>query len=207
MKKIIALLAVALICASLAACTQQEASADTTENNVTDNVTTKAEETTEPETEAQTKPATDWKSEAKKLLDPLKETSDTYCLYDMNGDEVPELIILSGESAAQTQYSLYDLTKPEAAPLQFGSGNSVVGGYEGNSLILLYGKMGEQTITKYTYDGTKIDSVILSTVDIPVGEDYTEIDELKFTAANDESGLNWTKNPEENNANTVKAIG
>ena len=205
MKKLISLLLTALLCASLASCAKQSLADDTTDKSVTDKIT-ESNDTTAPELPAETKPSVDWKSEAVKILEPLKETNDTYCLYDMNGDDVPELIILTGKNAAQTQYNLYDLTKTDASALAFGSGNSVLGGYEGIAVITLYGKMGEETITKFTYDGTKIDSQVLVTREVPVGEDYTEISEVAFFAANDQNGLAWTKNPSENNADTVKAI-
>ena len=73
-------------------------------------------------------------------------------------------------------------------------------------IILQYGKMGEETVTKYTYDGETLKEEVLISREVPVGEDYIGFTGLASFGVNDLSGLSWNENPAENNAQLLESV-
>lgn len=204
MKKLFVVILSAILCLCLVSCAAKNNAEDTSaESTKADTI---AADTTKKEEEATTEAPFDWESAAVSVLAEYADTSAQYSLYDMNGDKIPEIIVLSGESSAQMRYLLYDLTKKDAEPIAFGGGSSLLCGYEGTDIILQYGKMGEETVTKYSYDGETLKEEILISREVPVGEDYIGFTGLASFGVNDLSGLSWNENPAENNAQLLQSV-
>ena len=203
MKKLITFMLLLSLCMSLVSCTAVVVSQDTAEAKET-----KAEETTEEITteEVTTEAPFDWKSAAVAVLAEYIETVAEYSVYDMNGDKNPEIIICTGKNSAETKYFLYDLTKEKSEPMQFGSGSTLLCGFHGQDIILQFGKMGEETVTKYSYDGEKLTDEVILSREVPIGEDYLEFTGLKSYKIEDMSGLSWVENPKDDNDALIAGV-
>lgn len=204
MKRFVAFLLLFAICLTLFGCTKSDTKTDTTDTGTEPvaDVTTEAD-TTEAVT---TEPTFDWKTTALGILAEYVDTIAEYCVYDMNGDNVPEIIVRSGSSSADMSYYLYDLAKDKPEPVKFGIGSSLLCGFDENSLILQFGKMGDETVTRYTYDGEKLSEELLLSREVPLDEDYIAFKGLQYYSADDPSGLSWTENPENNNPALLDAV-
>ena len=202
MKRIVSAVLLIVLLFSLASCSDKKVPEETSEL-ATKADTTVIEETTEETTVEETTEAPyDWKADAITVLSQYIETDATYSVYDMNDDNIPEIIVMNGTIAADTKFYLYDLKKNTAEPIEFGSGNSMLCGYDGN-IILQYCKMGFETITEYKYDGNEFSEDILLDREVPLDEDYLGLKSLDSYSVNDLSGFSWMENPSDGNAEIV----
>lgn len=220
MKKIVIFLLCAALCASLASCTAKNTADDTTVSAVQTEVNTgfetektdsKSDETTVPdesESEALTTSITvNWQTAAVSALSEYAEDSNAvYYLYDMNSDKVPELVVHTGKSSADLKYMLYDLSEKSPKATVFGVGTALLCGFGGNGVILQYAKMGEETVTQYTFKDGKLSEKVLFSRDVPLGEDYVAFTPLAQYSVGDFSGLSWNGNQKDSNADLIKNI-
>lgn len=211
MKKIFSVLLMIVLCISFASCSKNEDGGNSSEDiletetaiettEVSADVTTDEDTTVEDTTEA----PYDWKADALTVLSQYIDTDAMYFVYDMNNDGIPEIIVTNGTTAADTKYYLYDLKNSTDSPVEFGSGNCVLCGFDGD-IILQYCKMGFETITKYEYDGEKLNDEVLLDREVPLDEDYLSLKVLNSFSVNDMSGFSWTENPSDFNSDILSS--
>ncbi|MDO5151080.1 MAG: leucine-rich repeat domain-containing protein [Oscillospiraceae bacterium] len=106
---------------------------------------------------------TDYKKVYKDFLDGICDRPDItkvlYTLYDMNKDEIPELITITGTCEADSLTDFYTVRNNQAVLIggRFGgSHRSFDVDADTGQLCLTYGHMGSGGITWYSFDGTSV---------------------------------------------------
>ena len=107
----------------------------------------------------------------------LYDSGGGYFLFDITGDEIPELWIKAGEYEAEYQLLVY--TYDTGIKLLYSEGAGHTDYYQGDGYVIkLYGHMGYATWEKLTYNGFSIMSTIIYEEDINgTDRDYREPEE------------------------------
>lgn len=147
----------------------------------------------------------DFKAKYEEKLNTLqvKDMYSEYALYDIDEDNIPEMIVKSGMSEADTQITIYDIINNDLHEIVidgFGGHTNIVAAKEINTIILQYGQMGYEKVAvlHYNQDGSYITEIIKEEeVDPQIG--YIPFESLKMYRFEDKEGLNWNQNPEDEN--------
>lgn len=127
-----------------------------------------------------------------------------YCLYDIEGDGVPELFVKTGTCEADFVFNLYALRKgtPTLIDELPGGHTYLCGLGEKGTFLLQFGHMEYEKITKYTLSDNKLSETVLFDSQVPF-QGYHELSSPKAYAPDDLSGLNWTANEPEDNQSVM----
>lgn len=147
----------------------------------------------------------DYKAKYEEKLNNLqiKDMYSEYALYDIDEDNIPEMIVKSGMSEADTQITIYDIINNELNEItieEFGGHTNIVGATDINTIILQYGQMDYEKVAvlHYNQDGTYETEIIKEeVVDPQLG--YIPFEALKMYQFEDKEGLNWNQNPDDEN--------
>lgn len=107
-------------------------------------------------------------------------------LYDMDGDNVCELILKTGRSEADAMfyfYSYYDGYLHQLGSLSAGHSALYV---QDDVLILQYGHMGYEQVTELTLRGERILTNCVLDRQLADGEDYTEFSQRPYSSEGDD---------------------
>ena len=172
---------------------------------------TEATETTQPsETEPSTEPVPtqtqtptlSWTEGYAQLLQKLRQDdpmpSREYCLYDINGDNIPEFFYKTGSCEADFMIHLYAMSDYDTEMIATLSGShSGLCGLSGqNACLLVYGIQGHEQIIKLTFTGTHLHQ---ETIYEAFGEEYHDFSYLPLYNVEQREGLHWDGNPEDQN--------
>ena len=147
----------------------------------------------------------DFKSEYKEILSTLesKDLYSEYALYDLDEDSVPEMIVKSGISEADTKITIYDIFDGGVNSIEiegFGGHTNIVGATDINTIIFQYGQMSYEKVglLRYNADSSYTIEIVKEEVTDPqIG--YIPFEALKMYSYDDESGLEWNSNPDDEN--------
>ena len=147
----------------------------------------------------------DFKSKYEEKLNTLqiKDMYSEYALYDIDEDNIPEMIVKSGISEADTQITIYDIINNDLHEIvieEFGGHTNIVGAIDINTIILQYGQMDYEKVAvlHYNQDGSYTTEIIKEeVVDPEIG--YIPFETLKTYQFEDKEGLNWKQNPDDEN--------
>ena len=113
------------------------------------------------------------------MLDDCAQDADFYTVYDIDNDDVPELIILMGHYEAEYYYEVYsydDTEKSADSAGTFEGGHVGLYGIPGeNGMYAQQAFQGNETIFLITMQNGEIKQETVSTQNIGNGE-YTELD-------------------------------
>lgn len=143
------------------------------------------------------------KYQEKLNLLPVEDLYSEYALYDLDKDEIPEMIVKTGDSEANTKIKIYDIIDnvlEEVSIDGFGGHTNIVGAIDINSIILQYGQMDYEKVAvlHYNQDGSyTLEIVKESEVNPEIG--YIPFESLKMYSFEDKEGLSWTENPDDEN--------
>lgn len=133
----------------------------------------------------------------------VKDMYSEYTLYDIDRDNIPEMIVKSGMSEADTQITIYDIINNDLREIVidgFGGHTNIIGAREINTIILQYGQMDYEKVgvLHYNQDGSyKIEIIKEEEVNPQIG--YIPFETLKMYHFDDKGGLNWNQNPDDEN--------
>lgn len=162
---------------------------------------------TETSTEAPTETeasALEWKDSYATLLTAFrsqypKDQSDcSYCLYDLNGDMIPELFVKLGTCEADFEYTVFTFTESGAEQIGALSGShSGLGGLYGQNACLLHTAIqGHESVTKVTMVGRSLTQQVVYEGN---PKEYHAFSALTLYQLEDRSGLSFSGNPIDNN--------
>lgn len=100
-----------------------------------------------------------------------------YSLYDLDGDQVKELITLEGTCTADWQNYVYSINE-EGNPYMVGYFSRQVSIYEadeGEGIYTIWGMQGLEEITQITKEGTDLYEQTLLSKELEAGEAYDEL--------------------------------
>lgn len=126
-----------------------------------------------------------------------------YALYDLDEDNVPEMIVKSGMSEADTKITIYDVINDNLVETNiegFGGHTNIVGAQDINTIIFQYGQMGYEKvgILYYKQDATYITEIVKE-ADMDPQTGYIPFESLKTYSFEDKTGLDWIQNPDDEN--------
>lgn len=153
--------------------------------------------------ESETKIEFKTKYEEKLNVLPVEDLYSEYALYDLDADEIPEMIVKSGMTEADTKIKIYDVINDNLTEVnieEFGGHTNIVGVTDINSIILQYGQMDYERVAvlHYNQDGTYTTEVVKEAeVNPQIG--YIPFETLKMYSFEDKEGLNWNENPDDEN--------
>jgi hypothetical protein len=109
------------------------------------------------------------------------ENIDTYCLYDLEKDGVPELFVRFGTCEADYHYRVYQCSEDTANQIgEFGGGHTSLYSYpEGSGILLVWGHMGCMSISVLRYENGEFQSEEL------YSEDINDNPELEYTSVSE----------------------
>ena len=147
----------------------------------------------------------DFKSKYEEKLNTLQidDMYSEYALYDIDQDNIPEMIVKSGMSEADTKITIYDIINNNLHEIViegFGGHTNIVGAKDINTIILQYGQMDFEKVgvLHYNQDGSYTTEIIKEeVVDPQIG--YIPFEALKMYNFGDREGLNWNQNPDDEN--------
>lgn len=166
--------------------------------------TSATEAPTEVPTETETTPALRWEDTYATLLTAFrsqypKDQSDcSYCLYDLNGDMIPELFVKLGTCEADFEFSVFTFTESGAEQIGKLSGShSGLGGLYGQNACLLHTAIqGHETVTKVTMVGRSLTQQVIYE---GTPKEYHAFSALTLYQLEDRYGLDFSGNPIDNN--------
>ena len=134
---------------------------------------------------------------------PVKSENSEYVLYDIDSDDMPEMIVKTGDSEADTQISIYDFigdTLVETPIKEFGGHTVFVGVSVINTILFQYGQNNYEIdgILHYNSDATYTIEKIRDE-ELGEGMNYIPFEPLKTYSFDDKSGLEWIRNPDDEN--------
>lgn len=100
-----------------------------------------------------------------------------YCLYDVNGNGIEELIIIAGTCEADAQLLIYEYSNGSFSSVGIGSGShiSICGKTTGNGITVHSGHMGYETIKEINIVNGEM-TILTLIEDQEAMEGYTEFD-------------------------------
>lgn len=159
-----------------------------TETTTTTQVTT---------TEATTNQLLEIKSAYEGVLDSFTANEyDEYFLYDIDKNEVPELIIKSGTCEADYMFYYYTYDNKLINLGSDSAGHSYLGiPYDSDEpkLIKSQAHQGHQVVSEITVESGRIKKTYLFEKDVMETEDYAQYDVLSGTSITDMSAINNIK--------------
>lgn len=140
----------------------------------------------------------DWQTAYKEILDKYRSERSVpdenlmagddrdisgYFLFDCSGDDIPELIVRTGNCEAAYMDKIYSYNGKEVVSSEeYGAGHTV---YYSNpneaGAVRVYGHMGYQGIDSFYYDGKTIDEKELFTEDLSTADydaEYTKVSDI-----------------------------
>lgn len=227
MKKIrlICLLLAVLLCLSLCACKTEELADPKDTERPTQTTAPSERETDPPESTAPTQtepvPSTEetlsWKQVYSTLLSELRgrasiegysytDDFSIYSLYDLDGDNIPELFAKLGTCEADYMYHVYTARADGVLKLGIlgGSHSGLCGLWGQNACLRHGGHMGYEQITKITLkNGTLSEETVYESS----SGDYHDLSYLPSYALDQHEGLNWEGNPYDDNQAVLDNLG
>ena len=107
----------------------------------------------------------------------------SYCLYDMNQDGFPELILETGGSEADYMYTVYTVVDDELINCgEFGGGHSVLYTNGSGRLVRYAAQMGIYDIYVSTLEGTMLQTqkIVSGELDYSKEEQYPDLDKFGY---------------------------
>ena len=205
------------LCLSLWGCKLFPVESPATEpssEEITEQPTETASTTEAPTTEAPTEteaPALKWEDTYATLLTAFrsqypKDRSDcSYCLYDLNGDMIPELFVKLGTCEADFEYSVFTFTEAGAEEIGTLSGShAALGGLYGqNACLLQTAIQGYESVTKVTMVGRSLTQQVIYE---GTPKEYHAFSALTFYQLEDRYGLDFSGNPIDNNQEVLDSF-
>lgn len=121
-----------------------------------------------------------------------------YCLYDIDGDELPELFVKLGTCEADYQFSVYTMTEAGADLIgTLGGSHASIAGLSGeNACLLASGHQGYEQISRLTVEnGHLLQELIYEAF----SQEYHDLVFLPTYALKQTEGLSWNGNPPDSN--------
>jgi hypothetical protein len=154
----------------------------------------------------------DYKTKYDEKLNTLSKMDlfSEYALYDLDEDNVPEMIVKSGMSEADTKITIYDVINDNLVETNiegFGGHTNIVGAQDINTIVLQYGQMGYERvgILHYNQDATYTTEIVKE-VDTDPQIGYIPFEPLKMYSFEDKAGLEWKQNPNDENYLLIDSI-
>lgn len=162
------------------------------------------EEATEPlpaETEiAATEPALSLEELYAGILGDFAK-SDYYCLYDLDGDNQPELCILEQNETICSIYGIKNQVVYCFGSFPLGNGGFVSGVYGDRGLLICNRPNGTyRELTYVTLEGSRLYSEVLYS---GCAESFDYLTPLSIYSAREEAGLQWQGNPKNDHHQTL----
>ena len=134
------------------------------------------------------------------LIAEHPEFECTFCLYDLNGDQSPELFVKTGTGEADFQFHVFTVTAEGAQNIgSLPGGHSVLCGLsEQNACLLQMGHMGYETIQKVTMENGVI---MTETLYDGMTTEYHQFSCL--TLCESDAPFEWDKNPADENQSVL----
>lgn len=154
----------------------------------------------------------DFKTKYEEKINTLEvmDMYSEYALYDLDEDSIPEMIVKSGMSEADTKITIYDVINDELVETnikEFGGHTNIVGAQDINTIVLQYGQMGYERvgILHYNQDATYTTEIVKEAdTDPQIG--YIPFEPLKMYSFEDKAGLEWKQNPNDENYLLIDSI-
>ncbi|MBQ4565080.1 MAG: hypothetical protein IJA48_01910 [Oscillospiraceae bacterium] len=159
-------------------------------------------ETQPPETEVQLR----WEDVYALLLSNLSSSIpmlyNEYYLYDLDGDNSPELFVKQGTCEADTMIELYTMAPAGAERIAtLGGSHSMLCGLSGqNACLLATGHQGHESITKLSLRNGQLQQELIYEA---YGEEYHQFTGLPGYALSQREGLRWNGNPTDQNQDVL----
>ncbi|MCL2136337.1 MAG: hypothetical protein FWH40_02255 [Coriobacteriia bacterium] len=104
----------------------------------------------------------------------------TYCLYDIDRNGVPELLIKSGEAEADYWYDIFAFGNGQTHRVENGfyGGHSVLYANGESGLLVYEASMGTYIVTQYSFSDNSLAAQELARGNIGWDQDYPSLDDL-----------------------------
>lgn len=126
-----------------------------------------------------------------------------YALYDLDGDNIPEMIVKQGMSEADTRINVYDIIDGQLIATnieEFGGHTNIVGAVDINSIIFQYGHGGYEKVAVLHYNQAGTYTLeIIKDAELEEGIGYIPFESLKMYTFDNKEGLEWNQNPDDEN--------
>ena len=100
-------------------------------------------------------------------------TLDGYYLVDLNKDKVPELLLKYGADESEKTTDIYTLKNNKASKAgTISSGHSVYMAYPGKGVLVLWGHMGECTVSAISMKNGKLVRKEYGSQEVKIGQEY-----------------------------------
>jgi len=131
----------------------------------------------------------------------------SYSVYDVDNNGVPELLVKVGTCEADFEYRLFNYDPQLAVAMCFhttSGGHTYPCGLDDSGAVLFVGgHQGHETIIKATYDGVSCTEDLLFNAEVQEYHDFTYLDCFEL---DDNTGLQWTANPPDDNASILSEL-